>query len=112
MECYEMPTMAAVRKRAEIAKRVAALLAENATTVSEIDAIFISDYDALHACVRNDAVDVAKLLLDGGMNFEQYRQEYVLAGHEETVQALEEHWNEFQTQKQGQELDDTPQMGV
>ena len=40
MECYEMPTMSAVRKRAEIAKRVAALLAENAATVSEIDVIF------------------------------------------------------------------------
>ena len=59
-----------------------------------------NDYDALHTCVRNGAVDVAKLLLDGGMDFEQYRQEYVLAGHEETARELEEHWNELQTQQQ------------
>ena len=43
------------------------------------------------------------------MDFEQYRQEYVLAGYEETVRALEEHWDGLQAQKQ--EQDGTPQMG-
>ena len=71
----------------------------------------VNDYDALHACVRNGAVGVAKLLLDGGMDFDQYRQEYVLAGHEETARALEEHWNELQAQKQDLKQDDTPRMG-
>ena len=60
----------------------------------------INDYDALHACVRNGAVDAAKLLLNGGMDFEQYRREYVLAGHEETAQALEEHWQTIKGQEQ------------
>ena len=60
------------------------------------------DYDALHACVQNDAVDVAKLLLDNGMDFEEYRQwsEYRGGGHEETMQALAEHWQELQSQQQ------------
>ena len=69
------------------------------------------NYAALHACIRNDAVDAAKLLLDGGMDFEQYRREYPPAGHEETVRALEEHWNELQAQNQEQEQDNIPEMG-
>ena len=69
----------------------------------------VNDYDALHTCVRNGAVGAAKLLLDGGMDFEQYRREYVLAGHEKTARALEEYWDELQAQKQ--EQDGAPQMG-
>ena len=34
----------------------------------------VNDYSTLHACVQNDAVGVCKLLLDGGMDFDQYRQ--------------------------------------
>ena len=68
------------------------------------------NYAALHACIRNDAVDAARLLLDGGMDFEQYRREYPPAGHEETVRALEEHWNELQAQNQEQEQDDIPEI--
>ena len=56
------------------------------------------DYAALSACVQHDAVEAAKLLLDRGMDFEQYR---LWAeghgrdrGHEETLQALAEHWAE------------------
>ena len=60
----------------------------------------INDYAALNACVQNGAVDVAKLLLDGRMDFERYRQKYVLAGHEETVRELEEHWQTIQEQEQ------------
>ena len=65
----------------------------------------LHDYSALHACVQNDAVDVAKLLLDNGMDFEEYRQWAELrgGGHEETVQALADHWQELKAQEQQQE---------
>ena len=59
-----------------------------------------NDYSALHVCVQNDAVEVCKLLLDGGMDFEQYRQwaqTRPCAGHEETLQTLEDYWSEMQT---------------
>ena len=61
------------------------------------------DYNALHACVQNDAVDVARLLLDHGMDFDVYQQwakNYLCSGHEETVQALADHWQELQAQQQ------------
>ena len=62
----------------------------------------LHDYSALHACVQNDAVDVAKLLLDNGMDFEGYRQwaEHRGGGHEETVQALADHWQELRAPEQ------------
>ena len=56
------------------------------------------DYSALHACIENDAVEVAKLLLDGGMNFDGYMewaQARQCSGHEETVQALSDYWEEI-----------------
>jgi hypothetical protein len=59
-----------------------------------------NDYSALHVCVQNDAVEVCKLLLDGGMDFDQYRQwaqTRPCAGHEETLQTLEDYWSEMQT---------------
>ena len=62
----------------------------------------INDYNALHACVQNDAVEVCKLLLDGGMDFDQYRQwaqTRSCAGHEETLQALADHWSEMQAEQ-------------
>ena len=65
----------------------------------------LDDYNAFHACVQNDAVEVAKLLLDHGMDFEQYRQwaEYRGGGHEETIQALSDHWQELTAEpKQGE----------
>ncbi len=66
----------------------------------------INDYSTLHACVQNDAVGVCKLLLDGGMDFDQYRQwaqTRPCAGHEETLQALADHWFEMQA-----EMEQTP----
>ena len=62
----------------------------------------LHDYSALHACVQNDAVDVAKLLLDNGMDFEEYRQwaEHRGGGHEETLQALADHWQELKAPEQ------------
>ena len=73
----------------------------------------VNDYPALQACVENDAVDVAKLLLDGGMDFDQYRQRYPNSVNSETIQALEEHWNGIcsQTQEQEPELEGSPEMG-
>ena len=62
----------------------------------------LDDYNALHACVQNNAVDAAKLLLDHGMDFERYQQwaEHRGGGHEATVQALADHWQELQSQQQ------------
>jgi len=62
----------------------------------------LDDYSALHACVQNDAVDAARLLLDHGMDFERYQQwaEHRGGGHEATVQALADHWQELQAQRQ------------
>ena len=65
----------------------------------------LHDYNALHACVQNDAVDVAKLLMDHGMDFEKY-QEWAgqrSGGHEETLQALSEHWLELKAPEQQEE---------
>ena len=59
----------------------------------------LDDYAALHACVKNDAVEVCTLLLDNGMDFDGYRQwaqERHCSGHEDTLQALAEHWQEMQ----------------
>ncbi len=65
------------------------------------------DYNALHACVQNDAVDVCKLLLEGGVDFDVYQQwakNHPCGGHEETVQALADHWVELQAaQEQGEQ---------
>lgn len=66
------------------------------------------DHSALHACVQNDAVDVGKLLLDHGMDFERYQKwaEHRGGGHEETIQALSDHWQELRSQQQ-----DAPAQG-
>ena len=71
----------------------------------------VNDYGALNACVENGAVDVAKLLLDGGMDFGQYRQRFPGSGSPETIQALEAHWNELQAQEQEQGRSGAPEIG-
>lgn len=61
----------------------------------------LQDYSALHACVENDAVKVCELLLDNGMDFDQYRQWAAArhcSGHEETLQALADHWSEMKAE--------------
>ena len=64
----------------------------------------VNDYRALHACVENGAVDVAKLLLDGGMDLGQYKEWAKRQSHglhcNDTLASLEEHWTELQTQAQ------------
>lgn len=60
------------------------------------------DYSALRACIKNDAANVAKLLLDGGMDFDKYRQwaeAQSYTGHEETLQALADHWSKLQKEQ-------------
>ena len=62
----------------------------------------LEDYNAFRACVKNDAVEIAQLLLDQGMNFSQYQswaEQYHLSGHEETLAALAEHWSAIQEKK-------------
>ena len=71
----------------------------------------VNDYSALRACIMNDAVDVAKLLLDGGMDYNGYLEwakPGSADGHEETIAALAEHWQEM---KAGQEQSATPEDG-
>ena len=61
----------------------------------------VDDYAALHACVKNDAAQVCKLLLDGGMNFDEYQQwaqAQHFSGHEETMQELANYWSEMQAE--------------
>jgi len=69
------------------------------------------DYGALHACVQNDAVEVCKLLLDGGMDFDVYQQwakNHPSPGHEDTIEALSNYWSELQAEM---EQAGPPEMG-
>lgn len=71
----------------------------------------VNDYHALHACMENGAVDVAKLLLDQGMDLDQYKEWAKRQSHglrcDDTLASLEEHWAGLQTQaqEQGQDQD-------
>ena len=60
----------------------------------------LDDYSAFHACVKNDAVEVCKLLLDHGMDFDQYWQwaEHRSGGREETLLALSDYWSEMKAE--------------
>ena len=67
------------------------------------------DYSALHACIQNNAVDVSKLLLDGGMDFDQHLP-YDENG--ETLQALTDHWAELKAvQEQGEQAPSSHEAG-
>ena len=71
------------------------------------------DYDTLLVCVKNGAAEVGKLLLDGGMDFDQYLQRHPHSPDGETLQALADHWAELkaaQAQEQEQEQDPAPQQ--
>lgn len=70
------------------------------------------DYSALHACIQNNAVDVCKLLLDGGMDFDQYLQRYPYEENGKTLQALTDHWAELKAaQEQGEQAPSSQEAG-
>ena len=66
----------------------------------------VNDYRARHACLENGAVDVAKLLLDQGMDLNQYKEWAKRQSHglrcDDNLTLLEEHWAELQAQAQEQ----------
>lgn len=59
------------------------------------------NYAALHACVNNQAAGVAKLLLDRGMDLDQYQawaeKQRKNEGYAETMEKLTEYWSELQS---------------
>ncbi len=62
------------------------------------------DYDTLVVCVKNGATEAGKLLLDGGMDFDQYLQRHPHAQNQEVADALAEHWTELKAaQEQGEQ---------
>ena len=59
------------------------------------------DLNALHACVKNGGLKSGQLLLDRGMDFAAYqawaqRRGLSTEGHDDTLQALAEHWKQRQ----------------
>ena len=63
------------------------------------------DYNALLTCINNGALACAELILDQGMDFEQYRswaEQNGCAGHPDAMERLEAHWTEqHPAQEQG-----------
>lgn len=61
--------------------------------------VAVDDYAALSVCVQHDAVETAKLLLDQGMDLDQYRlwaeEHDKSGGHAETLESLAGHWSEL-----------------
>ena len=59
------------------------------------------NYAALYVCINNQAAGVAKLLLDRGMDLEQYQtwaeKQRKNEGYEETMAELTEYWSELQS---------------
>ncbi len=76
-----------------------------------------NSFDALHSCIEYNCPDAGKALLDKGMDLDEY--EYWAKGQShglrenDTLKALEEHWQTIQAQAQEQEQEaEGPQMGV
>ena len=63
------------------------------------------DYDALFTCINNGALACAELILDQGMDFEQYRswaEKNGCAGYPDAMERLEAHWMKHRpAQEQG-----------
>lgn len=70
------------------------------------------NYDALYACVSNQAVGAAKLLLDRGIDLEQYQlwaeHRPKGDGYTETMEELAAYWSELQNSTQPE---DSPMKG-
>ena len=71
------------------------------------------NYDALYACVSNQAVGAAKLLLDRGIDLEQYQlwaeHRPKGDGYTETMEELAAYWSELQNSTQPE---DSPMKGI
>ena len=63
-----------------------------------------NDYLSLDICMRNGASGTAKLLLDQGMDFDQYQtwaeKHSCTTVDEQTRTEVQQHWNDIQTQQQ------------
>ena len=56
------------------------------------------DYGALFTCIKNDAVDCAKLILDQGMDLEQYQEwagRQIMNTDYPALDELKEYWSEL-----------------
>lgn len=72
------------------------------------------NFEILHACIDHCCIELGKLLLDQGMDFERYREWSPRdLSQRKSYRAIEEHWNELQAQAQGleQKPTDAPGMG-
>ena len=73
------------------------------------------NYGALNVCVRNGALDAAKMLLDRGMDFDRYLEWTSMheadAGSEETLDALKQHWQNIHPQEQAAAPEEAPAQG-
>ena len=74
------------------------------------------DYGAFDACVRNGALDCAKMLLERGMDFEKYTE--WASAHDtgdrsvETLSALDEYWQGIRPQEQTAAPAEAPAQGM
>ena len=74
------------------------------------------DYGAFDACVRNGALDCAKMLLERGMDFEKYTE--WASAHDtgdrsvETLSALDEYWQGIRPQEQTAAPVEAPAQGM
>lgn len=72
--------------------------------------IDIHNYSALHACIQTDQLDAGEMLLDRGMDFDDYKvwaaKQQSDSRQSDIVAALTEYWN---NQKNAQEQDDAPE---
>ncbi|MBE6910586.1 MAG: ankyrin repeat domain-containing protein [Ruminococcaceae bacterium] len=73
-----------------------------------------NDYLSLDICMRNGAADAAKLLLDQGVDFEQYQAWAEKHSHstidERTLVEVQQHWNDILSQQQ--EVAEAPIQGM
>ena len=73
-----------------------------------------NDYLSLDVCMRNGAADAAKLLLDQGVDFDQYQAWAEKHSHstidERTLAEVQQHWNDILSQQQ--EVAEAPIQGM
>ena len=74
-----------------------------------------NDYRAMNVCVRNGAVEAAKLLLDQGMDFEQYRAWAETHNRtpvdEQVCNEIQGHWEKLKSERQETAPEEAPAQG-